>query len=60
MKWVCNSCQQDWDETDVQERYSLGIYAGRWCSKCWMKAGYRQEGQEGFDAAYAGESYEAE
>lgn len=43
---------------DVYERYSLGIYAGRWCDKHWATSGYRKEGREGFDPAYAGETYE--
>jgi len=41
-----------------QERYSLGIYAGIYCDKCWKKSGYRKEGPEGFDPAYAGERYD--
>jgi len=43
---------------ETYARYSLGIYAGRWCEKHWEASGYRKEGQEGFDAADAGESYE--
>ncbi len=40
------------------DRYSLGLPAGRYCDVCWDASGYRKEGREGFDAAYAGESYE--
>jgi len=43
---------------EVYERYSLGIYAGKWCEPHWDTSGYRKEGREGFDPADAGESYE--
>jgi hypothetical protein len=42
----------------ADERYSLGIYAGRYCDEGWKLAGYRDEGPEGFDAGYAGERYD--
>jgi hypothetical protein len=45
---------------DVYERYSLGIYAGRYCDPHWDASGYRKEGREGFDPADAGECYEAD
>lgn len=38
-------------------RYSLGIYAGRYCDPHWEETSYRKEGREGFDPAYAGETY---
>jgi len=41
----------------AQERYSFGIYAGRYCSTCWPLAGYRDD-SEGFDPDYAGETLE--
>ena len=40
------------------DRYSLGIYAGRYCTKCWNESGYRKEGAEAFDPLDAGESYD--
>lgn len=43
---------------EAEPRYSLGIYAGRWCDPCWKTAPYRKEGPEGFDPLEAGESYE--
>lgn len=49
-----DDCQEDWAE----ERYSLGIYAGRYCNKHWAESGYRKEGREGFSPLDAGESYE--
>jgi hypothetical protein len=49
-----DDCQEDF----ADERYSLGIYAGRWCDRHWASSGYRQEGPSGFDPADAGESYE--
>ena len=39
-------------------RYSLGIYAGRYCDEHWASSGYRKEGREGFDPSYAGERYD--
>lgn len=44
----------------AEERYSLGIYAGRYCPKCWCESGYRDEPASAFDPAYAGETYEEE
>ena len=63
MQWTCYSCHitnatiTD-GEAAVEERFSLGIYAGRWCAPCWAQAGYRKDGPEGFDPLDAGESYE--
>ena len=55
----CNGgCGKNDEEHDVMERYSLGIYAGRWCGKCWEDSGYRKEGRSGFDPMDAGERYE--
>lgn len=45
---------------EAWERYSLGIYAGRWCEHHWAGSGYRKEGREGFDPADAGESWEGD
>jgi hypothetical protein len=56
---MCSTCGKE--EEYMEERYSLGIYAGRYCSdECWKKSGYRDEGVEGFDADYAGEHYDEE
>lgn len=49
-------CKSD----EVYERYSLGIYAGRWCDKHWATSGYRKEGASGFDPADCGEAYDEE
>ena len=43
---------------ECEERFSLGIYAGRWCAPCWADSGYRKEPASAFDAMDAGESYE--
>jgi len=42
----------------AQDRYSLGLPAGRYCDGHWATSGYRTEGREGFDPTYAGERYE--
>lgn len=44
----------------ADDRYSLGIYAGRMCDVAWKASGFRDEGPDGFDAADAGERYEAD
>lgn len=41
----------------VEERSSLGLYAGRWCTGHWKTSGYRNEPASAFDPAYAGETY---
>jgi len=41
-----------------RDRYSLGLYAGHFCDRCWEKSGFRQEGPEGFDPLDAGESFD--
>lgn len=52
---ICGVCRAEGDE-----RYSLGIFAGYYCNKCWEESGYRKEGRDGFDPLDAGEAYEAE
>lgn len=62
--WTCCGCGKTNENAVehggafVQERSSLGVYAGHWCQPCWERSGYRQEGPEGFDPMDAGESYE--
>lgn len=56
----CVRCKDSGKDVDGEARYSLGIYAGRYCDKCWDESGYRKEGREGFDPMDAGESYEAD
>jgi hypothetical protein len=63
--WTCNKCRKtnadlSSNESPIEERYSLGIFAGRWCDPCWEASGYRKEGREGFDPSYAGEHYDEE
>jgi hypothetical protein len=41
----------------AEDRYSLGIYAGRMCDAAWEQSGYRKEGAEGYDYLDAGEYY---
>lgn len=57
----CQDCEShpagpEWAE----ERYSLGIYAGRMCDAAWKQSGYRDEDASGFDPSDAGESYDAD
>lgn len=60
MIWICQECQKSWIETDVDERYYRGIYAGRFCSSCWNTAPYRKEELEELDPIYAGKNDEEE
>lgn len=59
-KTSCTRCLSSGIEAHGTARYSLGIYAGRYCDDCWVSSGYRDEGPEGFDPMDAGETYEAE
>jgi hypothetical protein len=47
-------------EAEAPQRFSLGLYAGKWCDDHWVTSGYRKEGPEGFDPLDAGESYDEE
>jgi len=55
---TCDRTNGTHPQAGIEERYSLGLYAGRYCDPCWKESGYRDEGPEGFDPTYAGESYE--
>ena len=59
-EWHCYGCKKATDEVPIEERFSLSLYAGRWCAHCWEKSGYRKDSQEGFDPDNAGEWYEAD
>jgi hypothetical protein len=41
----------------ADERYSMGIYAGRMCDAAWARSGYVDAGPSAFDPDYAGEHY---
>lgn len=64
---VCNRCR-DRAERDgtpfafADERYSFGVYAGRYCEACWAASGYRDATDDDarFDPADAGERLEAD
>ena len=60
----CNGDDCQLEETarnnEVIERYSFGIYAGRYCNPCWKKSGYRDEPASAFDPMDAGETLEPE
>ncbi len=63
-RWACCKCTKiDCNGNPVspvkfaEERYAFGIYAGKYCDKCWDESGYKKEGAEGFDETYAGERY---
>ena len=56
----CPCLADDCNAKGAQERYSLGVYAGKYCDRCWRESGFRKEGASGFDPADAGESYDEE
>jgi hypothetical protein len=62
----CSRCfGEGRDNVEGYERYSMGVYAGRYCDHCWHKhvgPGYRdyQDPTVKFDPADAGEALEPE
>lgn len=52
------SCAKNGCDKEGYVRYSLGIYAGRYCDEHWAESGYRKERREGFSEQDAGERYE--
>jgi len=62
-RWACH-CQDCDNHPDgplfAEERYSLGIYAGKMCDAAWKNSGYRDEPESAFDTADAGECFDAE
>jgi hypothetical protein len=50
----CQDCERR-GPLFADDRYSLGVYAGRMCDTAWARSGYRDEGPEGFDSGDAGE-----
>ncbi len=50
----CGRCGKE----NAEVRYSLGIYAGKYCDECWKDSGYRDEPASAFDPLDAGESLE--
>ncbi len=52
----CSRCQRK----GAVERYSLGVYAGRWCNECWRASGYRDAPASAFSEADAGERMDPE
>ena len=59
-RWVCH-CQTCANHPDgplmAEERFSLGIYAGKMCDDAWKRSGFRDEPMSGFHPDDAGEEY---
>lgn len=56
-KYRCSTCGTP-DDDYMEERYSFGIYAGRYCSdECWKNSGYR-DATDIFSELDAGERLE--
>jgi hypothetical protein len=61
--FICGGCGKEKSEHEMVERYSFGIYAGRYCNdKCWGNSGYRDatDPDAKFDPMDAGEVLEPE
>jgi hypothetical protein len=59
----CGTCGKEKPRYDLEERYSFGVYAGRYCDDaCWARSGYRDatDPEARFDPADAGEAMEPE
>lgn len=64
---VCHHCQEEREARGLpyrwaDEYYSFGVYAGRYCYRCWPKSGFRDAADPGavFDPADAGERIDAD
>ena len=58
-RYQCHHCKTG---RESEERFSMGIYAGRWCLPCWRTSGYRGacDDDDEFDPMDAGESLNCE
>lgn len=61
-RWCCRRCLDQGIVRCADEQYSLGVYAGKYCPKCWLKSGYvdATDPDAEFDPDYAGERMEAD
>jgi hypothetical protein len=59
-KPCCRCADRGIDKSEGFERYSFGVYAGRYCDPCWASSGYRDvdDPTARFDPADAGERME--
>ena len=64
--FTCGTCRKEKSEHEMVERYSFGIYAGRYCysedDRCWKSSPYRdaRDPDAKFDPMDAGEVLEPE
>ena len=57
----CGACGKEKPRYDLEERYSFGVYAGRYCIVCrFLKHRDATDPDARFDAADAGEAMEGE
>lgn len=65
--WICHHCEEERLKAgklplEAEERFSFGVYAGKYCDRCWSQSGYRDVEDEDtkFDPLDAGEVLEPE
>ena len=64
--FTCGTCRKEKSEHEMVERYSFGIYAGRYCfsedDRCWKSSPYRDatDPDAKFAPMDAGETLEPE
>lgn len=57
-RYFCRRCADKGVGRPADEQFSMGVYAGMYCDKCWAEDGRNHE--RDFDPAYAGERMEEE
>ena len=56
----CEAGQNDKKLGCIEERTSMGVYAGKYHDSCWKKSGYRDVPESAFDPGYAGERMDSD
>ena len=57
-RYFCRRCADHGRARDARERYSMGVYAGMLCDRCWSDDGRNHD--RSFDPDDAGERMDAD